>query len=141
MPILPSLDQQLRTAREASASGFVCAHIDTCLPDYLHDHHNRDGELLLGVVVFGDTSIGAVKNELLGEFDSMAYDLAGDQPGYDHSKARKAIIDLFADVSPNDLDRKAFDPALDLRDDEDDGFGDYCQAWFLITWETESSST
>lgn len=136
MPILPSLDQQLASARAETESGFICAYIDTCLSSFLHDHHHRDGELLLGAIVFGDTSIGEVRNELLSEFDSVGWYLANERAGYDHDKARQAILDAFSEVHPNDLDRKAFDPSLDLRDEDDDGYSDeYCQAWFLISWD------
>lgn len=31
-------------------------HIDTCLPDYLQDHHNRDGECLIGIEPCGQTA-------------------------------------------------------------------------------------
>lgn len=133
-PFLPSMEDQLQARRDESDDGFACIHIDTCLSCYLNDHHHRDGELLLGAIVFGDTSIGEVKNELLSEFDQVAYDLAGEKPGYDHAKARAAILRAFEEVPPMELDRKAFDSSLDLRDDEDEGFDEYCQAWFLITW-------
>jgi hypothetical protein len=129
------MEDQLAAIRADTESGFACVHIDTCLSCFLNDHHQRDGELLLGAIVFGDTTIGDVKNELLSEFDSVGWDLASDRAGYDHDKARKAILDLFRDVHPMELDRTAFDSSLDLRDEEDDESGDYCQAWFLITWD------
>jgi len=134
-PFLPSVQDQLQARRDESDDGFACVHIDTCLSSFLNDHHNRDGELLLGAIIFGDTSIGEVKNELLSEFDSVAYDLAGERAGYDHARARAAILRSFADVHPMELDRKAFDPSVDLRDEGDeDSCEEYCQAWFLITW-------
>jgi hypothetical protein len=134
-PFLPSVEDQLQARRDETESGFACVHIDTCLSSFLNDHHHRDGELLLGAIVFGDTTIGAVKNELLSEFNSIAYDLAGEKPGYDHDKARQAILDLFADVHPMDLDRSYFDSSLDIRaEDDEDDWDEYVQAWFLITW-------
>lgn len=135
-PFLPSMEDQLAAIRADTESGFACVHIDTCLSSFLNDHHHRDGELLLGAIVFGDTTIGDVKNELLSEFDSVGWDLGSTRAGYDHDKARKAILDVFRDVHPMDLDRTPFDAALDFRSDDDlDYLDDYCQAWFLITWD------
>ena len=68
MPLLPSLDQQLASAREASGESFLWAHIDTCLSCYLNDHHHRDGELLLGAFVAGNTTIGEVLDGHEDEF-------------------------------------------------------------------------
>lgn len=43
-----------------------CHYIDTCMPDYLDDHHNRDNELLLcGAATQPD--IIAVIDELFGQ--------------------------------------------------------------------------
>src|SRR5690606_12946178 len=91
MAILPSLDQQLRSAREASGQSFMWAHIDTCLPAYLRDHHNRDGELLLGAYVDGNSTVGDVLDGLQQEFQAVAYDLGETRAGYDHEEAQLAL--------------------------------------------------
>src|SRR5690606_13030504 len=110
MAILPSLDEQLRSAREASGQSFMWAHIDTCLSSYLQDHHNRDGELLLGVHVDGTTTIGDLLDNLDGEFRALAWDMGEFRKGYDHDKAKTALDKLAADNADR-LDR-LFDPAL-----------------------------
>lgn len=133
--MLRSTQCQLRDFREATDSGFACVHVDTCLPDYLNDHHNRDGELLLGVAVNGLTTVGDVKNELLSEFASIGWDLAGDKPGFDYDKAKAAILASFVDVHPMTLDRGLFDESLDAPNEEEDDFTDSCYAYFVITWE------
>lgn len=130
-----STDQQLRDIRDETDSGFACVHVDTCLPDYLNDHHNRDGELLLGVPIDGSTTVGEVKQGLISEFADIAYQMAGEKPGYDHLKARQSITDLFADVHPMTLDRTPFDDSLDILDGEErEDSESWCYAYFVITW-------
>ena len=132
MPLLPSLDEQLRAARDASGETFMWAHIDTCLSCYLHDHHHRDGELLLGAIVFGDTTIGDVLDELQSEFNAVGWDLANERRGYDHEAAQAALDRLRAENA--DRLERPFDSSLDLAN-EDEELDDYCQAWFLLTWD------
>ncbi len=128
-PFLPSVEEQLQRRRDETESGFACVHIDTCLSCYLNDHHQRDGELLLGVIVFGDTTIDSVKNELHCELD-MAWDRLPDLTPDWFAKARAAVESAFADSALT----KTFDSSLEIRSDEDE-FDDYVQAWFLLTWE------
>lgn len=134
MPLLPSLDQQTRSARESAGVTFMWHHIDTCLSSFLHDHHHRDGELLLGAIVFGDTTVGAVLDELQSEFNAVGWDLASERRGYDHGAAQAALDRLKAENADR-LD-KPFDTSLEVLDDEDDELDDYIQAWFLLTWDT-----
>lgn len=132
--ILASLDEQLRSAREASGESFMWAHIDTCLSSYLQDHHNRDGELLLGVHVDGTTTIGDLLDNLDGEFRALAWDMGEFRKGYDHDKAKTALDKLAADNADR-LDR-LFDPALEVPAEDEDMYGEEtCQAWFLLTWD------
>jgi hypothetical protein len=136
MPLLPALDQQLRSAREAAGEPFIVAHIDTCLPSYLNDHHNRDGELLLGVSVDGTSTIGQVMDELESEFRSYAYEMGESRKGYDHDKAWDAI----QRVREENKDRLGmiFDSSLtpfEEGDEEHYDASEWCQAYFLISWE------
>lgn len=102
-----------------------CTHIDTCLPDYLTDHHNRDGELLIGVSVdrymTNDTVRQALGYELTGiedsRFDSNMY-----------KAARTAITEAFADAVPH----RKFDAKIELPTSDDE---EWPQAWFLISWD------
>lgn len=100
-------------------------HIDTCLSCYLQDHHNHDGELLLGVLVDSAITFGEVLAELKSELQQTNQ---GD--GFDYDAAAAAIAAEFADV---DL-TEAFDASLESPDEFSDD-GDYPQAWFLLTWE------
>lgn len=137
--MIRSTNDQLRDIREQSESGFACVHIDTCLPCYLQDHHNRDGELLLGVPVDGDTTGQEVKEALLDEFQQIAWDMRGESPGYDHDKAQAAIIEWFADVHPAKMPRP-FDPSLDVLDSDEAESCESVYAYFLITWDVPDES-
>lgn len=132
--ILPSLDQQTRAARESAGVTFMWHHIDTCLSCFLHDHHNRDGELLLGVYVDGESIIKDVLDDLRNELQCFGYDLGSGRAGYDHEEAKAALDRFFDDISvPLD---SLFDPSLEIPDGHpDDIDGEACQAWFLLTWD------
>jgi len=132
--ILPSLDQQTRAARETAGVDFMWHHIDTCLSCYLLDHHNRDGELLLGVYVDGSMTVGQVLANLVADFGEVAWHLGESRKGYDDDKAFTALGRLINENA--DVKDKLFDSSLETptNDDDLDG-GDYCQAWFLLTWD------
>ena len=132
MPLLPSLDQQLRNVREASESPFVVSHIDTCLSCFLNDHHNRDGELLLGVFVDGVATVGQVLDGLRDEYRQIAYEIGSNRLGFDYDEGLKAIDSVIAENADNR--DKLFDSSLDVLD-EDDDCTESCQAWFLIHWD------
>jgi len=155
----PSLDQQLRTAREASGQKFLWAHIDTCLSCFLHDHHNRDGELLLGVYVDGSSTVGDVLDGLKDEFRQIGWNLGESRLGYDDEAAEAALDRLLAenankrhlpfdaslDAPPWDEDEKFFDEEdnfdeeafeqATLEWEREMEMGESCQAWFLLTWD------
>lgn len=130
--LLPSLDQQLRSARESAGKEFLWAHIDTCLSCFLHDHHNRDGELLLGVYVDGTSTISQVLASLVSEFQQVGCQIAEGREGYDHDKAKEALAHLINENS--DRGETLFDSSLDIPN-EDEDCEEYCQAWFLLTWD------
>lgn len=140
MPIPIPMDRQLDAIRETAE--FSVVHIDTCLACYLQDHHNRDGELLLGVTVTGETTIGEVFNELEDEFRSIAWDIAADRKGFDYDKAFAAIKAERSKHHPMDLDRKLFDPSLDIPTEEDyEDMAEFPKAWFLIVWSVPEEET
>ena len=132
MPLLPSLDQQLRSAREASESKFMVSHIDTCLSCYLNDHHNRDGELLLGVFVDGSATVGDVLDGLRDEYRQIAYEMGENRLGFDYDAGLAAIDAL---ITENE-DRRTvlFDGSLEILDEDSEDV-EGCQAWFLIHWD------
>jgi hypothetical protein len=134
-PLLPSMDEQLATIRDASDNGVALVHIDTCLSSYLQDHHNRDGECLFGVYVDGNSTVADVKWALLNEVAST-----GDRiPDYiTDAMVSGAIVTAYDGVDPD----KLFDASLEVPEvgedgepiDSDMGGDEMCQAWFLLTW-------
>lgn len=130
MPILPSLDQQLRNERESSESKFVVSHIDTCLSCYLNDHHHRDGELLLGVFVGPDSTVGEVLDELADEYRQIGWEMGESRLGFDYEAGKAAIAAL--KVENSDRLERIFDSSLERVPEGED---DMCQAWFLIHWD------
>lgn len=112
---------------------FTCSHVDTCLSSFVLDHHNREGELLLGVFVDGVAKHADVLHGLLDELrDATAAIDPADLPGFDYDSAKAAAKSLFADI---DL-ASYFDSSLDLLDADDDA-AEMPQAWFLFTWQKE----
>lgn len=94
--------------------------IDVCLGCYLTDHHNRKGELLLGVDVNNTTTTGEIKSELLSAIDAADYGLPS---WFDYAEFRRNIGGLFSS------DKEIFDSSLDPPDDEES-----CSAWFLVEY-------
>lgn len=101
------------------------SHIDTCLPCYLQDHHNRDGELLLGVPVDNEATYASVREDLRSEFNGADYGV----DDVTDEMFEAALAECFADAKPDAL----FDSSLEPGDDDGEG----PQAWFLLTWEAE----
>ena len=94
-------------------------HTDTCLACYLTDHHNRPGELLLGIPCNGQDETYAAE-ELIDELNAADWGLpeSFDYRAFDaEARAAGVGVDLTSD-----------DPA-----DSDDG-GDMCMAWFLVRY-------
>lgn len=142
---LKSTQEQLADIRDASELPVSCVHIDTCLSDYLQDHHNRDGECLFGVYVDGRMTIGEVLDGLRSEYqmsgDRIESDIATDEA------CKAAITAAFADADPAKLfDASLESPPREEDYESDDLFSDAQdewelnasegpQAWFLLTWD------
>ena len=108
----------------------TCSHVDTCLSSFVLDHHNREGELLLGVFVDGSYTEGDLLAALLDELRDASANIDSDYlPGFDYDSAKAAAKSLFAD---RDLS-ESFDSSLEIV--EPDDMGEMVQAWFLFQWE------
>lgn len=103
----------------------ILQYIDTCMPCYLQDHHNRPSELLLGVPVDNTTTYTTLYDDLLTEFASFAHDL-------NDTAFRNALDNCFADVADMDI---LFDPTLEPLAEDDEP----CYAWFLITFNPKGA--
>jgi hypothetical protein len=108
------------------------SHIDTCLSCYLTDHHNRDGEYLIGIPVNGATTVGEIAAELESEI-SGAYDV-----GFPDSITDEVIAAAILEELPADTHETLFDVSLETDDSlETEEDGDVPQAWFLVTWDSD----
>lgn len=94
--------------------------IDVCLGCYLTDHHNRKGELLLGVDVNNTTTTGEIKSELLSAINAADYGL----PSWFSYAAFRASVNEFYES-----DTEIFDSSLDPPDNDES-----CSAWFLVEY-------
>jgi len=101
------------------------SHEDTCLACYVTDHHNRDGEVLLGVPVDGSSTNLEVMQYLIEEIGAADFGLPDD---FDYAAFDEAVM---AEFDGRDGD-KPFDTSLESVADGDDD--EMVQAWFLVTW-------
>jgi len=106
------------------------SYIDTCRPDYLQDHHNRDGELLLGVCLAGQNPEEAA-HDLLAMLNSADWGV------YPEDIDDKAFLAIAKDAM--DVDFRPHDETGNPVDKDDEGFFEACeesesQAWFLLKW-------
>lgn len=140
-------------------------HVDTCLPCYLLDHHNRPGELLVGVTCRAQ-SVEEVANEIVDEINLVCAgglpdgfpDLSDDEIR-EIGKAAAEGVDMVPDAEPDrckecDSDVKMNRVRLDggrtayicddcghahsIADLLEDFNDELCAAWFLVTWNMES---
>lgn len=113
-------------------------HVDTCLGCYLLDHHNRPGELLLGVPVDGATTLTEVRTQLESEISAACID------GFDYDAARAAVAEQWSTVADASV---PFDASLDSDEADDDmtdsgidDAGESCQAWFVLSWDAPDAT-
>lgn len=105
--------------------------VDVCLPCFLTDHHNREGECLIGVVVSGTTSVKSVKDVLFWEaWRAESIPALSEDPEEEKTILRNAINASLA----NREDSEAFDSTLPIEDDDCD-MEELVQAWFVFTWK------
>lgn len=102
--------------------------VDTCLSCYLQDHHNRPGELLLGVAVDGASTYAAVEESLLAEFESAMwdYDIPAEIADDLDKAVRATIIKKFSHV--RDKTVALFDSSLDSPPSDDPDSDEYDSA-------------
>lgn len=112
-------------------------HIDTCFGCYLTDHHNRDGETLLGVPVDGTTTYREVKSQLRGEaLDARMY---RELPNYVTDAAIRAAVESLLPEGDN-LDELILPDASEVGEAPDEDADEYAEspsAWFVMTWEVQ----
>lgn len=106
---------------------FSISHVGTCLSCYVQDHHNRDGEWLIGVTVDNTTTYAQMRDDL-----DMELSTGGmvDTPDWTAEEIKAALDDLFANANPEAF----FDDSLEAATDD---MIEPCQAWFLVTWDSD----
>ena len=100
-------------------------YLDTCLPDYLQDHHNRPGEMLVGAYL-GDN----VDNTVEQIIDGLDMDAAL-PPDWDVDALRGAVAAALEGVDLRPFDEHG--NRLDVVPDNYDGTES--QVWVLLTWD------
>ena len=105
-------------------------HSDTCMSDYLQDHHNREGEHLLGVSVRQDTTIKQVKERLMEEFGNTWNDSIPEE--LTSSMFASLLHDTFE--GEDDMVPSSF-CYIDLKEDDENDDTEECYAWFVLSWE------
>jgi antirestriction protein ArdC len=117
----------------AKITSLSLAHVDTCLPYYLTDHHNRNGEILLAVPVDGTSTLANVLDELKSQFHGSA-DFPEDLLAVENVDAlfNFVIEDFRNGEDPAHFFDSNLDcpPSDDIWSDEYDDAIDYSEQWF-----------
>ena len=113
-----------------------CYHKDTCISDYLTDHHNRDGECLVGISVYGQDARQAC-DDLISEIRGCDYGIPESITEQDlYVAARVAVTNV--DFRPYDEDGNPV-AECDVPPEVWEHILDQCesQAYFVFTWDPE----
>jgi hypothetical protein len=113
-------------------------HVATCLSCYLQDHHNRPGELLLGVPVDGNTTYQDILDGLESEWNAayVIEDKDGNMIEGQDEAFPYALKECFSSVT--DMS-EVFNSGLDSPDEGDDDMGESCYAWFVVSADLPDS--
>lgn len=116
-------------AKKVEYSCFI-SYVDTCLPCYLTDHHDRDGEFLIGVRVDGGTKWSYVTDAIKQEWDGAEIsDVEGEAANAALDAAfKRAHAEFVTRLLPN----ATFDNTLDPPSEDDDAEGP--QAYFVVEY-------
>lgn len=122
-------------------------HKDTCTPDYLNDHHNREGEFLVGILLGDYESEAKVAESLLETINRNApeefpFDFEDPKLVAAVTQAATGVDCRVTDDCGNHVSR----PAEDEEGSEEalEKFEKLlesceCYAWFLVEWEAEDA--
>ncbi len=104
-----------------------CRYIDTCLPDYLQDHHNRDNEQLICFPVDNETTVKELAD---GLYDDVMGALCFDIPeSISDNDIRAAINSMFEHI-----DGDVFDDSLPMYDENDN---DSVYVYAVLSWDMD----
>lgn len=128
------------------ASGFTLSirHIDTCTSQYLNDHHQRDGEVLLGVAVDGATTARTVLLSLPDAWQEAGTRL----PEAEHASVDALFTteqqEMLAAAEQSGQADRLVAPEAAIDDESDPAFNAYTepvQAWYLVTFAPLDATT
>lgn len=108
-------------------------YIETCLSEYLTDHHNRPGELLLGLPAVGldeEEAVETLWDDLCSRDDGSLH-----LPKVTEDQLKKTFAEAVKGVDFRPFDENG----LRLTGPEDPDWDLACEeyqpcAWFLLTW-------
>lgn len=106
-----------------------CHYKDTCLSDYLTDHHNGNNELLIGISPHGQSKDEASR-ELLREAD--LFDKIPAEIG--NAELKAAFLSALAGVDLRWIDAEGNRHREEPQEDNEEE-GAY--VWFVLTWKEE----
>lgn len=100
-------------------------HVDTCLPCYVLDHCNREGECLVGVPIDGSTTYAQARESLIEEATIYEAYLPEDMPD-------QVIIDAINEHFKSAEPKAVIDPNIGPHIEGED-----CVClWFRFSWES-----
>jgi hypothetical protein len=100
------------------------SHVDTCLPGYLQDHHSRDGETLIAVLVDGSSTWKDVQDGFESDWSNYEIYPAPSDPTALYEAIDRAIAAYFEQWPATDL----FDSSLDSPPSDDPDSDEYDSA-------------
>lgn len=115
--------------------------IDVCLPDYLCDHCNREGEVLLSISVRNNTTIASAKAMLRDELNNLWDDRIPEE------LTSEKFANLLEEFMPEGSVRVAQDwkkalQYIDLSEEDDsEECHDECYAYFRLQFWTEEDES
>ena len=114
--------------------GFSINYIETCYPDYLQDHHHREGEALLAISLASQTPEEAVA-DLLSEVDGL-YDMG--LPELTPEAVKAAALDAVDGVTFHPYDEDGTE-VTNRGSEAWDKAAERCEsmAYFYAAWDTE----
>ena len=113
-----------------------CRLVDICLPDYLQDHHNRPGELLIGVSLCGQGARQAAQ-DLIDDINGSCYQMP-DEKAISETDLMTAAREATTGVDFRPFDEEGNRVAeSDLPPEVWDHILEQCEsyAYFLFEWD------
>lgn len=109
-------------------------HKDTCISCYLRDHHNRDGECLVGIMPYCQT-VEEAREEIFREISDVWYEKVPE--AITDAQIKAAIAECVPDTAVKEfyyIDGDGETHATVPESAEDDDCLETAQLWFVMEW-------